>query len=177
LLFSGFVNYQAGLSWVFSIFVKQILVMKNLLLATLFLFAFSIFSGAQNSRKGVEYTGSKLRVSLLGKSRMFTEGVKTIPYTIYWNKKKNTVSVESGEKDKWYVIELTGMDTVQGVVSHVGFLEGMSKETDFQKREKAKCEVRFMVDKVSIKIGESKLEEYLVDGATVWNDQTTGGTK
>jgi hypothetical protein len=28
------------------------------------------------------------------------------------------------------------------------------------------------MDRIAIKKGESRLEEFLVDGATVWNDQT-----
>jgi hypothetical protein len=33
------------------------------------------------------------------------------------------------------------------------------------------------MDKISIKIGESKLEEYLLDGANVWEDKEIAGSK
>jgi hypothetical protein len=36
--------------------------------------------------------------------------------------------------------------------------------------------VRFLMDKVSIKIGESRLEEYLLDGATIWEDKQIAGS-
>ena len=103
---------------------------------------------------------------------MFSEGVKPLAYTIFWNKKKNTIQVNAGAKDKWYTIELTGTDTIQGNVMLIGRLEGTEKETDLTKINKARCEIRFMVDKVSIKIGDARLEEFLLDGATVWADQT-----
>jgi hypothetical protein len=129
------------------------------------------------SRKGIEYTGTKARFSMIGKSKMFSEGVKQLEYTIFWNKKKNEVTVNAGAKDKWYVIELTGVDTIMGNVTQVGRLEGTEKETDFEKIKKSRCEVRFLMDKISIKIGESKLEEYLLDGAKVWDDKEISGSK
>jgi hypothetical protein len=129
------------------------------------------------SRKGTEYTGTKARYSMIGKSKMFSEGVKQLTYSIYWNKKKNEVTVNAGPKDKWYVIELTGVDTIMGNVTQVGRLEGTEKETDFEKIKKSRCEVRFLMDKISIKIGESRLEEYLLDGANVWEDKEIAGSK
>jgi hypothetical protein len=128
-------------------------------------------SGIAQNRKGTEFSGTKARYSMLGKSRMFSEGIKPLTYSIYWNKKKNILTVNAGPKEKWYTIELTGVDTIQGNVTHLGVLEELSKETDAEKRTKGKCEVRFLMDKVSIKIGEARLEEYLLDGATVWEDK------
>jgi hypothetical protein len=133
------------------------------------------FVNAQ-SRKGTEYSGTKARFSMIGKSKMFSEGVKPLTYSIYWNKKKNVVTVNAGAKEKWYVIELTGVDTIMGNVTQVGRLEGTEKETDFEKIKKSRCEVRFLMDKVSIKIGESRLEEYLLDGATIWEDKQIAGS-
>jgi len=103
------------------------------------------------SRKGIEYSGTKARFSMIGKSKMFSEGVKQLEYSIFWNKKKNEVTVNAGAKDKWYVIELTGVDTIMGNVTQVGRLEGTEKETDFEKIKKSRCEVRFLMDKISIK--------------------------
>jgi len=140
------------------------------LFTLLLLIGLCIF-GIGQSRKGTEFTGTKVRYSMLGKSRMFSEGIKPLPYSIYWNKKKNVLTVNAGPKEKWYTIELTGIDTIQGNVTHMGMLEELSKETDPEKRAKGKCEVRFLMDKVSIKIGEARLEEYLLDGATVWEDK------
>jgi hypothetical protein len=128
------------------------------------------------SRKGIEYSGTKARFSMIGKSKMFSEGVKPLTYSIYWNKKKNEISVNAGPKDKWYVIELTGVDTIMGNVTQVGRLEGTEKETDLEKIRKSRCEVRFLMDKVSIKIGESRLEEYLLDGALIWEDKQIAGS-
>jgi len=144
--------------------------MKNL---TLLFFLLLSTSGvyAQQSKKGFEYTGTKARFSMFGKSKMFSEGIKPLPYTIYWNKKKNTIQVNAGAKDKWYTIELTGTDTIQGNITIIGRLEGTEKETDFTKITKGRYEIRFMVDKVSIKVGDARLEEYLLDGAAVWADQ------
>lgn len=140
-------------------------------LFTLLLLIGLCIGGIGQSRKGTEFTGTKARYSMLGKSRMFSEGIKPIPYSIYWNKKKNVLTVNAGPKEKWYTIELTDIDTIQGNVTHMGMLEELSKETDPEKRAKGKCEVRFLMDKVSIKIGEARLEEYLLDGATVWEDK------
>jgi hypothetical protein len=63
-----------------------------------------------------------------------------------------------------------------GNVTQIGRLEGTDKETDFEKIKKSRCEVRFMMDKVSIKIGESRLEEYLLDGAVIWEDKQIAGS-
>lgn len=128
------------------------------------------------SRKGVEYSGTKARFSMIGKSKMFSEGVKPLTYSVYWNKKKNVISVNAGPKEKWYTIELTGVDTIMGNITQVGRLEGTDKETDFEKIKKSRCEVRFLMDKVSIKIGDSRLEEYLIDGATIWEDKQIAGS-
>lgn len=144
--------------------------MKKLL--ALLILLFSILNvNAQKSKKGFEYSGTKTRFSMLGKSKMFSEGIKPVPFTIYWNKKKNAVQVNAGEKDKWYTIELTSADTVDGAITLKGRLEGTEKETDFSKISKSRCEVKFLADKVSIKVGDARLEEYLIDGATVWDDQ------
>jgi hypothetical protein len=126
---------------------------------------------AQQSKKGFEYSGSKTRVSLIGKSKMFSEGVKSVNYSIYWNKKKNTIQVNAGEKDTWYMIRLTKVDTIQGVETHIGYLEGTSPNPDASVPDKNRFEIRFLMDRVTIKKGEARLEEFLVDGATVWNDQ------
>jgi hypothetical protein len=151
--------------------------MKKTVFINLFILFISITSFSQNSRKGYEYSGTKIRYSMLGKSRMFSEGIKPIKYSLFWNKKKNTFTVNAGPKEKWYVIELTGLDTIQGNLTHIGILEGTEKETDPEKRAKSTCEVRILLDKISIKIGESRLEEYLIDGASVWNDQSIGNSK
>jgi hypothetical protein len=125
---------------------------------------------AQKSKKGFEYTGSKVRFSMLGKSRMFSEGVKSMDYTIYWNKKKNIVSVNAGSKDLWYEIQLSQVDTIHGHVTHLGSLKNSDKGASPEEKEKAKCEVRFLMDKITVKKGPARLEEYLLEGATVWDD-------
>jgi hypothetical protein len=132
------------------------------------------FSGlsAQKSKKGFEFSGSKTRYSMLGKSRMFSEGIKPVPYTIFWNKKKNTVAVQAGPKDTWYEILINQVDTVHGHVTHIGFLADLDKNASEEEKEKAKCEVRFQFDKVSIKKGPARLEEFLLEGASVWEDRT-----
>ncbi len=141
----------------------------------LILFAAFLSIAAQGqSRKGIEYSGTKARYSMIGKSKIFSEGVKNVEFEIFFNKKKNTLTVNAGPKDKWYVVELTSLDTIAGNLTHIGRLEGTEKETDVQKIAKSRCEVRFQLDKVSIKIGESKLEEYLLDGAKVWDDKPMG---
>lgn len=150
--------------------------MKHLLVLIALLFTFSTGAIAQHSKKGFEYTGTKTRVSLIGKSKMFSEGVKPIAYTIYWNKKKNLVQVNAGPKDKWYTIELAQVDTIHGNITHIGYLEGTSKNPDASAVDKNKCEVRFLMDRVSVKIGESRLEEYLIDGATIWDDRAISST-
>jgi hypothetical protein len=144
--------------------------MKLIQLSIVLLFIFVLQSKAQNSKKGFEYTGSKTRVSMLGKSRMFSEGVKATDYTIYWNKKKNSITVNSGPKEKWYSISLTQVDTIHGNVTHIGILDSVDKSADEETRKKSMCEVRFLLDRITIKIGEARLEEYLVEGATVWDD-------
>ncbi|MCB0819884.1 MAG: hypothetical protein KDC13_04625 [Bacteroidetes bacterium] len=140
---------------------------------TLLLIAVLLSTGAvlaQKSKKGFEYSGTKVRYSMLGKSRMFSEGIKPIEYTIYWNKKKNTVAVQSGAKDTWYEIEIQQVDTIHGHVTHIGYLSGIGKNASDEEKEKARCEVRFLFDKVTIKKGPARLEEFLLEGATVWDD-------
>ena len=143
---------------------------KITLLLSLFLMSTHLII-AQHSKKGFEYSGVKTRVSLIGKSKMFSEGVKSVNFTIYWNKKKNTIQVNSGEKSTWYTILLTKVDTIQGVETHVGYLEGTSPNTDKSIPDKNRFEIKFQMDRISIKKGEARLEEFLIDGATVWNDQ------
>jgi accessory colonization factor AcfC len=125
---------------------------------------------AQNSKKGFEYSGSKVRISMLGKSRMFSEGVKPVDFTIYWNKKKNIVLVNSGPKEKWYSININQVDTIHGNVTHIGMLDSIEKNADDEQRKKATCEVRFLLDKITVKIGDARLEEFLLEGASVWDD-------
>ena len=103
---------------------------------------------------------------------MFSEGVKPVNFTIYWNKKKNTIQVNAGEKDTWYTINLTKVDTIQGVEIHVGYLEGTSPNIDASIPDKNRYEIRFQMDRITIKKGEARLEDFLIDGATIWNDQT-----
>ena len=107
---------------------------------------------------------------MLGKSRMFSEGIKPLDYTIYWNKKKNTIAVQAGAKDNWYEIQLSQVDTIHGHVTHIGMLKDLPKNASMEEREKAEVEVRFLMDKVTIKKGGARLEEYLLDGAKVWDD-------
>jgi len=144
---------------------------KITLLFTLFLMSTHLII-AQHSKKGFEYSGIKTRVSLIGKSKMFSEGVKSVNYTIYWNKKKNTIQVNAGEKDTWYTIHLTKVDTIQGVETHIGYLDGTTPNVDTSIPDKNRFEIRFQMDRISIKKGEARIEDFLIDGATVWNDQT-----
>lgn len=144
--------------------------MMRLLLSVVLFLSFSIHSFGQKSKKGFEYSGSKARFSMLGKSRMFSEGIKPLDYTIYWNKKKNTITVQAGAKDNWYEIQLSQVDTIHGHVTHIGMLKDLPKNASMEEREKAEVEVRFLMDKVTIKKGSARLEEYLLDGAKVWDD-------
>lgn len=146
--------------------MKKITLLLALLLVTTHLII------AQQSKKGFEYSGSKTRVSLIGKSKMFSEGVKTVNYSIYWNKKKNTIQVNAGEKDTWYMILLTKVDTIQGIETHIGYLEGTTPNSDTSIPDKNRFEIRFQMDRITIKKGDARIEEFLIDGATVWNDQT-----
>ena len=145
--------------------------MKKITLLLVLFFFTSHLIIAQHSKKGFEYSGIKTRVSLIGKSKMFSEGVKSVNYTIYWNKKKNTIQVNAGEKETWYTILLTKVDTIHGVETHIGYLEGSTPSSDSSIPDKNRFEVKFQMDRISIKKGEARLEEFLVDGATVWNDQ------
>jgi len=144
---------------------------KITLLLSLFLISTHLII-AQHSKKGFEYSGVKTRVSLIGKSKMFSEGVKAVSFTIFWNKKKNIIQVNAGEKDTWYTILLTKVDTIQGVETHIGYLEGTTPNIDASIPDKNRYEIRFQMDRITIKKGEARLEEFLVDGATIWNDQT-----
>ena len=147
--------------------------MKNLSLILLLIITVSTSAFAQRSKKGFEFTGTKTRVSLIGKSKMFSEGVKPLNYTIYWNKKKNLIQVNAGEKENWYTIALSQVDTIHGNVTHIGYLDGTTKNPDATSPDKNRCEVRFLIDKVSIKRGEARIEEYLLDGASIWDDRPT----
>ena len=145
--------------------------MKKITLLLVLFFFTSHLIIAQHSKKGFEYSGIKTRVSLIGKSKMFSEGVKSVNYTIYWNKKKNTIQVNAGEKETWYTILLTKVDTIHGVETHIGYLEGSTPSSDSSIPNKNRFEVKFQMDRISIKKGEARIEEFRVDGATVWNDQ------
>lgn len=144
--------------------------MKKIVHILLLLLFCSQVSQAQKSKKGFEYSGTKARYSMLGKSRMFSEGIKPLNYTIFWNKKKNTISVQAGNKDTWYEIQVSQVDTVHGHVTHIGYLSDLPKNASEEEKEKARCEVRFQFDKVSIKKGPARLEEFLLEGALVWED-------
>jgi hypothetical protein len=146
--------------------------MKHLTLILLLIITVSTSAFAQRSKKGFEFTGTKTRVSHIGKSKMFSEGVKPLNFTIYWNKKKNLIQVNAGEKENWYTIALSQVDTIHGNVTHIGYLEGTTKNPDTATPDKNRCEVRFLIDKVSIKRGEARIEEYLLDGATIWDDRS-----
>jgi hypothetical protein len=39
------------------------------------------------------------------------------------------------------------------------------------------CEVKFQMDRIFIKIAESKIEEYLLEGASIWDDQKIAKSK
>jgi hypothetical protein len=146
--------------------------MKYLLKSTcLYLFVAFFFMQTDvwsQSKKGIEYSGTKTRYSLLGKSKVFSEGVKNLDFNLLWNKKKNIINVKAGPEDKWYDITLTGTDTINGAFVYTGILSDIDKETDAEKRMQAQCEIKFLVDKIIIKIGDARLEEYLLDGAKVW---------
>jgi hypothetical protein len=134
-------------------------------------------SEAQKSKKGFEYSGTQSRNSFIGKSKLFSEGVKPIPYSIFWNKKKNSIQVNSGSEDKWYTILIDKLDTLQGSQVQVGHISELPETPENVKKINAVCEVKFMIDKISIKIGDAKIEEYLLDGATIWDDQKISKSK
>jgi len=150
--------------------------MKNFFLLAVMLF-FSLSILAQKSKKGFEYSGTKTRVSYIGKSKMFSEGVKEVPYSIFWNKKKQILSVNAGPKESWYTIQLNTIDTVNGAELHRGILIGSEKETDPELIAKSKCEFKVQLDRISIKFGEARIEEYLIDGAKVWDDKSVSEIK
>lgn len=129
------------------------------------------FVNAQKSKKGFEYSGTKTRNSVIGKSTIFSESVKNNEFTIYWNKNKSIIKVESGEKSKWYQINLVVQDSIIfGHSTQIGYIGDAEKLADGIEKDKKKCEVRFQLEKISIKIGDSKVEDYLLDGATVWGE-------
>ncbi len=134
------------------------------------LFTFFLIQSAivAQSKKGIEYSGTKARFSLLGNSKVFSEGVKNLEYNLLWNKKKNVINVMAGPKETWYDIALTGTDTVKGAFVYIGSISGNETDNVAAKSEPVRCEIKFLVDKIIIKIGEARLEEYLLDGAKVW---------
>ncbi|MFN4123369.1 MAG: hypothetical protein ACK4GL_08710 [Flavobacteriales bacterium] len=125
---------------------------------------------AQKSKKGFEYSGTKARYSLIGKSKMLSEGVKPLDFQIFWDKKKNVVTVNAGPKEKWYTIAIAKKDTIFGQEVHIGTHSDAKKDKTPENQDKYRCEVKFLIDRVSIKIGEGKLEEYLLEGAKVWGE-------
>jgi hypothetical protein len=128
-------------------------------------------TNAQKSKKGYEYSGTKARFSVIGKSTIISEPVKNYPFTIYWNKKKSYIKVEAGDKSKHYQIQLIAQDSlIYGQPTQVGYINGGEKLPDGPEKNKLKCEIRFQLEKISIKIGEAKIEDYLLDGSTVWGE-------
>jgi len=126
---------------------------------------------AQKSKKGFEYSGTKTRNSVIGKSTIFSEGTKNNNFSIYWNKKKSYIKVETSDKSKWYQINLVAQDSIIfGQATQVGYINGGEKLLDGQEKDKLKCEIRFQLEKISIKIGEARIEDYLLDGSTVWGE-------
>jgi len=136
----------------------------------LFLFFNFTLAQAQKSKKGFEYAGDKARFSLIGKSKMLSEGVKNYPFQIFWDKKKNTITVNAGPKEKWYVIDIEKLDTLYSQQVYIGIHSDAKKDKSSENQSKYRCEVKFLIDKISIKIGEGRLEEYLLDGAKIWGE-------
>ena len=145
--------------------------MKNYLFLILLLFTTLSTATAQKSKKGFEYSGTQIRNSFIGKSKMFSEGIKPVAYTVFWNKKKNTLQVNAGPEDKWYGISIDKVDTIQGMQVQIGRITTLPETPENVKKADAVCEIKFQLDRIYIKIGEAKIEEYLLDGATVWDDQ------
>jgi len=151
--------------------------MKNKLLILFLLFIGFSTAIAQKSKKGFEYSGTQIRNSFVGKSKMFSEGIKPVSYSIFWNKKKNTLQVNAGPEDRWYTITVDKIDTVQGLQVHIGHISTMPETAENVKKADAVCEIKFQIDRIYIKIGEAKIEEYLLDGATIWDDQKIAKSK
>lgn len=126
---------------------------------------------AQKSKKGFEYSGTQIRNSFIGKSKMFSEGIKPVGYSIFWNKKKNTIQVNAGPEDKWYTITIEKVDTAQGAQVQIGRITTLPETAENVKKADTVCEIKFQIDRIYIKIGEAKIEEFLLDGATIWDDQ------
>jgi hypothetical protein len=144
--------------------------MKQLLYIAFCLFIGLQSSMAQKSKKGFEYSGTKARFSLIGKSKMLSEGIKPLDFQIFWDKKKNVITVNAGPKDKWYNITIEKLDTLYGQEVYIGIHSDAKKDKTPENQQKYRCEVKFLIDRVSIKIGEGKLEEYLLDGAKIWGE-------
>jgi hypothetical protein len=151
--------------------------MKNILYLTLLFSVALNIAIAQKSKKGFEYSGTKIRNSFIGKSKMFSEGIKPIEYSIFWNKKKNIIQVNAGTEDKWYSITIDKVDTVQGTQVQIGHLSTLPETAENVKKMDAICEVKFQMDRIFIKIAESKIEEYLLEGASIWDDQKIAKSK
>jgi hypothetical protein len=132
---------------------------------------------AQKSKKGFEYSGTQIRNSFIGKSKMFSEGVKLVNYSIFWNKKKNTIQVNAGPDDKWYTITIEKVDTAQGTQVQIGRITTLPETAENVKKADAVCEIKFQIDRIYIKIGEAKIEEFLLDGAIIWDDQKISKSK
>jgi hypothetical protein len=145
--------------------------MKSFLpvLFLIFLTATPVF--AQKSKKGFEYSGTQIRNSFIGKSKMFSEGIKPVNYSIFWNKKKNIIQVNAGPDDKWYTITIEKVDTAQGTQVQIGRITTLPETAENVKKADAVCEIKFQIDRIYIKIGDAKIEEFLLDGATIWDDQ------
>ena len=73
--------------------------------------------------------------------------------------------------DTWYTFYFTKIDTIQRTEKHIGSLEGSTPISDISAPFKNRCEIKFQMDRISIKKGEARIKEFLVDGATVWNNQ------
>lgn len=132
---------------------------------------FNGFTYGQKSKKGFEYSGTKTRVSVIGKSTIFSEAIKSNNFTIYWNKKKSYIKVETTDKSKWYQVNLVAQDSIIfGQATQVGYINGGEKLPDGPEKDKLKCEIRFQLEKISIKIGEARIEDFLLDGSTVWGE-------
>lgn len=128
-------------------------------------------ASAQKSKKGFEYSGTKARFSVIGKSTIISEPIKNYPFSVFWNKKKSYIKVEAGDKSKHYQIQLIAQDSlIYGQPTQVGFINGGEKLPAGPEKDKLKCEIRFQLEKISIKIGEAKIEDYLLDGSTVWGE-------
>lgn len=121
---------------------------------------------AQTSKKKILYSGTKVHISHLGKSNMFIEGVKHCDYTITRNLKKNIITVKAGEQKNWYQIKITSTDTLQGDIMSKGYLKNLTQSN--HPENDLICETHFHLDKIAIKIEGTRIEEYLLDGATIW---------